>query len=75
MPDRTLTDADPEADADPKLTEREMLIAKAAARMAVKEMTDDFYRQIGKNVVTKAFIWIGVAVVSFAVGKGWIKFN
>jgi hypothetical protein len=57
-----------------QLTEREMLIAKTAAKMAVKEIQDSFYKEIGKGVVTKAFIWIGLAIVGFLAGKGYIKF-
>ena len=55
------------------LTEREVTIAKEAARIAVKEITDGFYRDVGKNVVSKALIWIGMLAVGFAVGRGWIR--
>lgn len=60
-------------EADGKLTEREMLIAREAARMAVKEITDGFYRDVGKTLVSKVLIWLGVAAVGFAAGRGWIK--
>lgn len=60
-------------DADPKLTERETLIAREAARMAVKEITDGFYRDVGKTLVSKVLIWLGVAAVGFAAGRGWLK--
>lgn len=56
-----------------ELTAREMLIAKEAARLAVKEISDEFYKQVGKTVVTKVLIWIGIAAVAFAAGKGWIN--
>jgi hypothetical protein len=56
-----------------KLTDREMLIAKEAAKIAVREITDGFYRDVGRTFVSKVLIWIGVAVVAFAVGKGWIR--
>ena len=57
-----------------QLTEREMLIAKTAAKMAVKEILDSFYKEIGKGVVTKLLVWIGLATVAFLAGKGYIKF-
>lgn len=58
---------------DIELTEREMAVAKTAARLAVTEMADEFYKQVGKTVVTKVLIWIGIAAVAFAAGKGWIN--
>lgn len=56
-----------------ELTDREMQIAKAAAKIAVREISDEFYKQVGKTVVTKVLIWIGIAAVAFATGKGWIS--
>lgn len=58
-----------------ELTDREMRIAKEAARIAVKEISDEFYKQVGKTVVTKLLIWIGIATVAFAAGKGWIPYK
>lgn len=55
-----------------ELTEREVLVAKEAAKLAVEEMSNTFYRQVGKTVVTKLLVWIGVAAVSFAAGRGWL---
>jgi hypothetical protein len=55
-----------------ELTERELAVAKKAAQLAVTEMADEFYKQVGKTVVTKVLIWIGIAAVAFAAGKGWI---
>lgn len=55
-----------------ELTERELLIAKKAAEMAVKQMTDEFYKTVGKGVVHRLLIYIGVAAVAFATGKGWL---
>lgn len=55
-----------------ELTERELAVAKEAARLAVKELSDEFYKQVGKTVVTKVLVWIGIAAVAFAAGKGWI---
>lgn len=56
-----------------ELTEREMLVAKHAAKLAVREIQDEFYRQVGKGLVTRIFIWVGLAAVAFAAGKGWVK--
>lgn len=50
------------------------MIAEEAARLAVEKLTEDFYKQVGKNVVNKFFIVIGALAVGFLVGKGFIKF-
>ena len=55
-----------------ELTEREMLIARKAAKLAVEEMTNEIYRQVGKGVLTRLLVWVGTFVVGFAVAKGWI---
>ncbi len=55
-----------------ELTERERLIAKEAAKIAIEEMSSEFYKKIGKTVVEKALIWIGLFVVGLVIGKGWI---
>jgi hypothetical protein len=57
---------------DIELTERERLIAKEAAKLAIEEMSSEFYKKVGKTVVEKALIWIGLFVVGLVVGKGWI---
>ena len=54
------------------LTEREEAIAKRAAQLAIQDMTDDFYKKVGKTVVEKALIWIGALFIGFVIGKGWI---
>ena len=56
-----------------ELTDREKAIAKEAAKIAVAEMANEFYRQIGKTVVTRLFVLIGIAFVAFAAGKGWLS--
>lgn len=58
-----------------KLSEREEAIAKRAAKMAVQEMTNDFYRAVGKTVISRLLIVIGLLVVGFATAKGWLKFG
>lgn len=50
-------------------TEREMLIAKHAAKLAVREMQDDFYKMVGKGVVNRALTVIGLLAVLLA---GWV---
>jgi hypothetical protein len=57
---------------DIQLTDRERQIAKEAAKLAIEEMSSEFYKKIGKTIVEKAFIWIGLLVVGFVFGKGWI---
>jgi hypothetical protein len=58
--------------ADIELTERERLIAKEAAKLAIEEMSSEFYKKVGKTIVEKVFIFIGLLAVGFVVGKGWI---
>ena len=55
-----------------ELTARELAIAKKAAEIAVKEITDGFYRDVGRTLITRVLIWIGIAFAAFATGKGWI---
>lgn len=62
-------------DNDIKLNERELAIAKAAAHIAIQELTDQFYQQVGKTMVTKALIWIGAIAIGFGMAKGWITFT
>jgi hypothetical protein len=57
---------------DIELTERERMIAKEAAKIAIEEMSSEFYKKIGKTVVEKILIWIGLLVVGFVAGKGLI---
>ena len=57
---------------DIELTERERLIAKEAAKIAIEELSSELYKKIGKTVVEKALIWIGILVFGFVMGKGWI---
>lgn len=54
------------------LTDREEAIARKAAKMALEELSGEFYKKVGKTVVEKALIWIGLLVVGFVVGKGWV---
>jgi hypothetical protein len=54
------------------LSQRELLIAKAAAKLAVEEITSSFYKEVGKTVVTRILIWIGIAVTAYAAGRGWL---
>jgi hypothetical protein len=57
---------------DIELTEREEAIARRAAKLAIEEMSGEFYKKVGKTVVEKALIWLGMLVVGFVIGKGWI---
>ena len=58
-----------------ELTERELLIARKAAEMAVKQITDEFYKGVGRNVVNRWLIIIGAVAVAFATGKGWVPWK
>lgn len=57
---------------DIELTERERLIAKEAAKIAIEEMSSEFYKKVGKTFVEKIFIWAGLFIFGLVVGKGWI---
>jgi len=57
---------------DMELTEREKLIAKEAAKLALEELSGEFYKKVGKTVVEKVLIWVGMLVVGFVLGKGWV---
>ena len=57
---------------DITLTDREEAIAKRAAKLAIEEMTGEFYKKVGKTVIEKALIWLGAIAVGFVIGKGWI---
>jgi len=51
-------------------------IASKAADKAVKQMTDEAYRLVGKTVVEKVFWVVGLIVVaaaSWMAGKGLLK--
>lgn len=41
------------------------VIAEKAAEKAVKKLTDDAYKAIGKSVIEKLFAGIGVCVLAF----------
>jgi hypothetical protein len=56
---------------DIELTEREKAIAKEAARIAVEDLAEQFYKQVGKTIVNKVLVWVGAIVVGFILGKGW----
>lgn len=58
-----------------ELTEREMAIARAAAKLAVEEISDEFYRRLGKTFVSRVLWLIGATLAGFAFSKGWIKLN
>ena len=53
-----------------ELTDRERLIAKEAARIAIEELSDEFYKKVGKTFIEKILLLIGALVVGFFVGKG-----
>ena len=57
---------------DIELTDRERLIAKEAAKLALEELSSEFYKKVGKTVVEKVLIWVGMLFVGFVVGRGWI---
>jgi hypothetical protein len=57
---------------DVTLTDREEAIARKAAKLAIEEMSGEFYKKVGKTVIEKLLIWVGMLVVGFVIGKGWI---
>lgn len=57
------------------LSPREIAIARLAAKLAVKEVTDQFYKSVGRTVIQRALILLGMFVVGFGAARGWIKFT
>ena len=55
---------------DIELTEREKLIAKEAAKLALEELSSEFYKKVGKTVVEKVLIWVGMLFVGFVMAAG-----
>jgi hypothetical protein len=53
-----------------ELTDRERLIAKEAARIAIEELSDEFYKKVGRTFIEKFLVLVGALVVGFLVGKG-----
>lgn len=58
--------------AEIELTERERLIAKEAAKLALEELSSEFYKKVGKTLVEKVLIWVGLLAAGYVFGKGWI---
>ena len=58
--------------ADIELTDRERAIAKEAAKLALEELSSEFYKKVGMTVVEKLLIWAGMLFVGFVLGKGWV---
>ena len=58
--------------AEIQLTERERAIAQEAARLALEDLSSEFYKKVGKTVVEKALLWVGMLFVGFVLGKGWV---
>ncbi len=54
------------------LSPREHFLVTKAAEMAEKKVTDSFFREVGKAVVNRFLIIVGLVAVAFALGKGWI---
>ena len=54
------------------LSDREIRVAQVAADLAVRKMQDEFYRNVGKAMVTRFLVWAGIIAVAFASGKGWL---
>lgn len=51
-------------------------IAEKAAVRAVAQITDQFYREVGKGVISKFVLIVGVLTVAafvWAKANGWIK--
>ena len=58
--------------AEIELTDRERAIAIEAAKLALEELSSEFYKKVGKTVVEKLLIWAGMLFVGFVLGKGWV---
>lgn len=61
---------------DEQLTERELVIAKHAARLAVEEMQNEFYKFVGKGIINRALTILGllaVVAVTWLYSSGRLK--
>lgn len=56
-----------------ELSDREKLIAQEAARLAVKQMTDNFYKEVGRSFISRFFIVVGAGIVGYLAAKGYVK--
>ena len=45
-------------------------IAERAAEIAVKKAAESFYSGIGRSIVTKVMMWIGLFVVGYMSARG-----
>ncbi len=52
-----------------------MLIARKAAKLAVEEVTKEFYAQVGKGVVQRFLVILGAAVVGWLAARGYVSFK
>jgi DNA-binding response OmpR family regulator len=60
--------------APPVLTDEQIdAIVEKAADKAVEKALNDFYTGVGRGLVSKFLILLGVIFVGFAAGKGWVK--
>lgn len=53
------------------------VIAERAAEKAVNKLTDDFYKSVGKGVISKLLVIVGVLVAALWAwlnAKGFLKF-
>lgn len=64
----------PTAGAD-DLNEHDLKIARAAAKIAVRDIADEFYKQVGKGILSKVLVWVGLLALGFGMAKGWITFT
>lgn len=56
-----------------ELSDREKLIAQEVAWFVVKQMTDNFYKEVGRSFISRFFIVAGVGIVGYLVAKGYVK--
>jgi len=54
---------------DIELTDREEAIARRAAKLAIEEMSGEFYKKVGKTVVEKALI---LRIAEMVTGKDFV---
>lgn len=53
--------------------EQEARIVNKAAKQATEMVKLQFFAEVGRTFVTRFLVIIGVVVVAFAAGKGWIE--
>lgn len=51
------------------LDARELAIARRAAKLAVEDIAGEFYKAVGRGIVSRVLVWTGMIVVGWALAS------